>query len=160
MKSILINLLLLFYHGDKPNFLYEQMAFNYFFENIFEKEFPEEKAIHFSGFTEKNKSYLFTYVGPCFEDADRDFQINLANAAVEPDSIQKVIDIELAKSRVKFEIKKNVGKLTLNIYSATSFNDLYYVLIMLKYKSGQSYFLFELNQEGAINRWCKTGIVY
>jgi hypothetical protein len=160
MNYILINLLLLCSLSNETNIKFEQIAFDYFFENIFEKEFPDEKSIQFSGLTEKERSYLFAYVGPCFEDVDKDFQINLANAAIEPNSMNKVVNVGAIKNKVKFKMKKNKGKLALNIYSSTSLDDSNYVLIMLKYKSGQSYFLFELSNEGEINRWCKTGIVY
>lgn len=158
MKGIVFGLLFVSGLGiaqEPPQF--EQVAFDYFFEHIFFKEF-NKKSIQFSGTVKMERSYFFSYVSSCFgDDPNNEFKLGMGEAAQREVPRQA---INLATSGKNVTFKKKGSGLIMDVYRETSLDGLHYVLIMVRYKTGQSYFYFAIQDDGTIARWCKTGIVY
>lgn len=155
MKKLTIGFVLIANLGF-PQVNYEQIATNYFFDSIYFQNF-KSKTLQFSGFTNKESTYFFSYVTSCFDnDQNLQFTIKLNEAAFEiPNKEIKHIE----SSQVNLRFKKKY-KVKLGIFNETELNEKHYVLIVIAEKDRQSYFYFELLEDGTISNWCRTGVIY
>lgn len=141
---------------------YEQVAFNYFFHDIIEKEFPdlEEFKVKFSGNVEKKATTLESYLPACFSN-EYELIVNINEAAKSMNLKEKSITLEKLPNSIKIYDREVKSKQRLIVYSATQVNNLYYVRIDIeKKKSGLSVYLIELDTDGKVLRWCSTGIIF
>jgi len=132
----------------------EQIAFNYFFDNIFFKNYKlETNVIQFSGKTEINYSefgiYKPCFKYPAFESAPNRSRENSKSIPIDIGSIDKV------------RIKKSKHKYRLNVLIANKIGDTYYVQIeFTKNKHFTDAYFIKLDDNGQVLDWCKTGIVW
>jgi hypothetical protein len=132
----------------------EQASFNYFFENLFEKEYSNVSKIQFSGFSES------TFSGK-IGDPDCLDEIELSNLSKwnfeEADGNTLVID-NYTKHINK---KKNGNKLILQVYERIYVEETnFIVLIKLTKKDHFSdFYYFVVNKEMKIVKWCKLNYI-
>jgi len=130
----------------------EQIAFDFFFENIFYNEYTIDK-LQFSGIIEQDESN-FSYYRPCFEDNQFDLGITYQENDIESRTI-KTNKIR----HVKF--KKKYNRYKLYVLRATKEKEFYYVQIEIikKRQYADSYF-FKINKLNEVVEWCKSEVVF
>lgn len=139
---------------------FEQNALDYFMSKIFDENYKKIKALEFTGFTEDHLTN-FEFGHYCFSS---DFTIELA---LINNSLNKVLPkTKLAlpeKLNLKIgPIKKNSAKrFKLSVAQANEFDDMKYVTIqLLRIHHRADIFLFELDKDGNILRWCRSGAIF
>jgi len=131
----------------------EQIAFDYFFNQIFLKEYSKENIykINFKFKTEPSFSY-FNYFKPCFDEQEFTFELNNPNSSSIPININRV-------KKIKF--KKHITKFRVYVLRATKFQNNYFVLIEFsKKREFTDAYLLKINSQGDVINWCKTGVVW
>jgi hypothetical protein len=134
----------------------EQIAFDYFFNDIFPAEYKDDICkISFSGFSE-NELTSFGIYKPCFEE-----ELSKALNAKSHESKQST-PVPINREKVEgVKFKKGKSKYRLNILKASKVGDFYYVQIELTKKNHftNAYFL-QISDKEVVTEWCKTGLVW
>ena len=134
----------------------EQIAFDYFFNEIFSTEYKDDICkISFNGFTENELSSFGIYK-PCFEE---EISIKLN---VKANESKESIPISINKENVEnLKFKKGKSKYRLNIMKASKIGDFYYVQIELTKKNHftNAYYL-RISDKEVVIKCCKTGLVW
>ena len=159
MKTILVILFLLTTAGLSAQNSPEQSAFDYFFTNIFSDDYGETKLrrIGFSGHTQEELS-SFGIFKPCFEDLS--IYTQLAQN-LESKSIVTSIDIDYSPYKEMVKFKKAQKKYNLYIWRASKLNESYFVQINMEERNqGIDAYYFELDENGNVLNWCRTGLIW
>ncbi len=132
----------------------EQTVFDYFFENIFEKDYKESVCkIKFKGKSENTTSRSL-FESDCLKGKEYEFIKNNSSAILEPIDITDYHTKSIKKSKVKSRNKKY----RLKLYQSAKINDDKYLVILLmswKKLNTDSYH-FILDSNGQILEWCKV----
>lgn len=129
----------------------EQKACDYFFANIFRKEYSDYKVIEFDNQTDTTK--YWSIVHKC-KDWDDKTKGQIVSAT--PDKSTKVrattTDVRIKKRT------KNSGRLKIGVWSKVKVGDNYFVLIgtYRKLRFAEYYFI-ELDKNGQVIGTCKQG---
>ncbi len=140
--------------------LYEQKSINYFFDTIFKEKYRNEKVIEFSGYAGGALSD-FKLFENCFKKKD---SIHLKLREMSFGKVFKKKAISLSKingvSCRKVKIK-SAKRLKMWVWLANEVNGKFYVLIEIikQYRYTDAY-MFELEKDGKILRWCATGMMH
>lgn len=135
-------------HAQKSN---EQVALDYFFENILKTEYENVK-LKFSGSTEPVLTGTFS-ISECINQ-DEFKEMNL-NGFKEASSI-KLNDIFVKKAN-KLCGKGKKARITLKVYREININRNSFVLVSLNEKNIRTiHFFIKINTEQKVNGWCKT----
>lgn len=139
---------------------YEQIAFEHFFKNIFRKEYEGVNTIQFSGQLESESSN-FGILKICF-DNDIELYKKIEEAAKKTDlKVSPEVDNNAISQIINFKKRKVKNNLRLNIFKSTNVENLHYVeLSITKINRQWGVYFFEMNDNGEVKRWCKTGLIY
>ena len=131
----------------------EQIAFDYFFSDIFSKEYSEEICkIRFSGFTEKEVTNYGHYK-PCFKDDEFNFENSANYGAI----------VELSTNNVNSKIKFKKRKTKFRIYVLNAFEKEKYNIVQVEFTKNNEYtdaYYLKVNKNGKVEKWCKSGVVW
>lgn len=129
----------------------EQKACDYFFANIFSKEYSDYKVIEFDNETDTSK--YWSIVHKC-KNWDEKTKGNIMSGT--PDKSTKVI-AKGADLRVKRRTR-NSGRLKVGVWSKIKVSGYYFVLIRVyRKKEFVVYYFIELDSDGNIIETCKQG---
>lgn len=135
---------------------YERNAIFYFFDSVFSLNYPKAKSVDFSGNVEKEKSHFFR-----FDECFNDFHAKNDSLAVNSKTDIKEMnfkDLKINGYKWKKYTSYSKRRLKMFVYQANLWESKVYVLIMIiKVYSYNDAYMFELNTEGKVLRWCKTG---
>jgi hypothetical protein len=135
---------------DRPDNL-EQKACDYFFNNIFNKEYNEYKVIEFQNQTDTSKYWGVVYQCKNWDQTTRE-QITSATPG-------ETVDVKANTAHIKVKrIRKTSGRLKVYVYSHIKVNDNYFVSIATyrKLRFAEYYFI-KFDKEGNIIDTCKAG---
>jgi hypothetical protein len=149
----MINLTIIFLLATfaQPETSLEQNACDYFFSDVFKKEYPDYKVIEFSNQTDTTR-----YPGIVHKcknwDADKKRQIIFATPGKSIQVIAATKDVKIRKRTV------NSGKLKIRVWSRIKVGENYFVLIGTYRKLRfAEYFFMEFDKDGKIIGICKQG---
>src|SRR5689334_4072422 len=135
----------------RPESSLEQKATDYFFSNIFKKEYADYKAIEFDHQTDTSG-----YWGIIYKCVNWNDQIKGQILSATPDR-STYVTATVTDLRVK-KATKHSGRLKIAVWSKVMVGSSYFVLIGAYRKLRFSdYFLIELDSEGRIIQTCKQG---
>jgi hypothetical protein len=158
MRILLVLVLYLLILNCKAQSInYEQIAFEYFFKNIYNQEYySSQRKVSFKGHSEKEISMNFPIVGICLKLDSMSFRKALNMSKLRENKSYKDIDLSKVK-HINFRKKSDI---VLKLYSENEVCGLHYVEILIILKKYEVYyFIFEISDEGNIIRWCKTGYI-
>lgn len=136
----------------------EQIVFDYFFENIFDKDYKESVCkITFKGKTETTISRNL-FESDCLKDKEYESNKNSNSSILEPITIIDYHTKTIKKSKVKSRNKKY----RLRLYQSAKINDDKYLVILLmsRKKLNTDSYHFILNSNGQILEWCKVQMLH
>jgi hypothetical protein len=134
-----------------PGTSVEQKACDYFFSDIFKKEYPDYKIIEFDNQTDTSR-----YWGIVHKCTNWDKETKRQILSATPDKSTQVIAIT-SGLKVK-KTTKNSGRLRIGVWSKIKVGDNYFVLIGAYRKLRfAEYFLIELDKNGNVIGTCKQG---
>ncbi|TJY36484.1 hypothetical protein [Pontimicrobium aquaticum] len=135
----------------------EQLAFDYFIEEILAKDYVNEKSVYFSGYTQNENKLgiggLFAY---CFE-SEKPFVDFIYN--FKPKKTQPKIIIRENHPKTKFLKKFKKRKLEIEVYTSVKYDD-YYLVYINVYKQSHfvNHYLIRLKNHKVID-FCFEGEV-
>lgn len=136
----------------------EQAAFNYFFENIVQKEYKEQKLkLKFTGNSEPSTSGLFVSI-PCLNKKDNLKLLNegfkdAASVAIDENKYNDYIN------KACLTGKRKKYKLSIYRYMKLEKNNL--VLLSLNEKNRiTKFYYFIIDENNEITDWCKTSSLH
>jgi hypothetical protein len=134
----------------------EQAAFDYFFGEVFRKEFTDVATVQFSGCTEQQLTN-FGIRKICFPGEDA-LRSQIENAASGVKRSKKDIGVDKIEG-IKF--KKGSARFRLHVLQGNEINGKNYVLIEVieKDRNTTGYYI-ELDADQQVLRWCKTQMVH
>ncbi|MCA8829782.1 hypothetical protein [Hymenobacter pini] len=144
------------------NAKYEQAAFDYFFTSVYEHK--KNVKWGFSGLMEAANTQCFHLNAPCFKDSSgkkEDYTVSLA-LCNKLDSIASInnilpepVNTESGKEYLRLKYRWLHRKWMMKLYPASEVLNRHYVMISLihVYES-TSLYLFELDDNGKVLRWC------
>lgn len=138
---------------------YEQKAFEYFMDKVFNNNYKKVKSIEFSGFTEDKLADL-SFGKNCFNDEPQ-LALSLINNGLHKVFPKKeIVFSSKYQIKVKAVSRKSSKRLKLSIKQANEINNKLYVTIeLVNIYNTLDIFLLELDKNGDILRWCKTGFM-
>lgn len=151
MNMIAFILTILFSIGNDPA---EQIAINHFTSDIINRNYPESKAICFSGRTENEQSIAGPFA-KCFQ-SDEDFsQFYYQQKASDAETIV----VESASSRLQKSLKTKSKQLNLKIYRAVRHGEIEYVYLkVFKEKHFVDHYLMKISSSKVVDV-CQTNEV-
>lgn len=135
----------------------EQVAFEYFFQNIFVNSYKDVCKLEFSGSTEDEISSFGTIYNFCLGE---DVAKELYKASLENKNKNKVwINTDKLKN-TKLALNKRKQKFRVIVLKTSKINNLYYVQIeiMKKRHYVDSYF-FVIDENNDVLNWCKSNVI-
>jgi len=148
MKLLFVHLLLaIFTSGAEPNF--EQLAANYFFENIITKKYPDLKAAEFA-----TKTDTANYSGILMTCKQWDEETRRAIFS-QPIEQPKILQFPKSDIQVK-RIRKRSNKIKVFVLPRKQIGESYFVEVMAyrRHRSIDYYFL-EFNKQGQLIQLCE-----
>ncbi|MFI2744349.1 hypothetical protein ACG2LH_16560 [Zhouia sp. PK063] len=158
MKKLRIIFFLVFTINYVSAQVKEQIVFDYFFENIFEKEYKESVCkIKFKEKTEKAISRSL-FESDCLKGEEYESNKNNNSTILEPIDITDYHTKAIKKSKVKSRNKKY----RLKLYQAAKINDDKYlvILLMTRKKLNTDSYQFVLDSNGQVLKWCKVEMLH
>ena len=158
--SILLVLNFTLHQLNAQSLNYEQIAFNFFIDSVFENNYKDARIVQFSGYTEKELTSFSIYQN-CFSGKE-----SLTKKLYEK-SFNKVVDSKQLKidniNNIKFKKinKQSSRRLKLFIFPANEIDGNHFVLIqVIKKNYYRDAYMFEIDKTGSILIYCKTGMLY
>ena len=152
IRPVIIIIFSLIFYSSNAQQSYEQIAFDYFFANIFPKEYSEKICkINFSNETETVIS-AFGHYKPCFDEKEVLFSHSTKTEAIVPIKTENVNEVKFIKRKSKYKI---------NVLKTYFYKDYYYAQIEFTKKNEftNAYYL-KINKDKNVIKWCKTGVVW
>ncbi len=135
---------------------YEQVAFDYFMSDIFERDFKSLSVMEFKGKTDDTYSTLGDYKF-CLKPEEK-LQALIKNVTKEPLTISTDIKYSHIKNVTITNFKDDSNTTKLHLYHAVRVADNVYVFLTIHKQNEPLYkYVFELNVDGEILRNCRMG---
>lgn len=135
---------------------YERNAMFYFFDSVFSLNYPKAKSFEFSGNAEKEKSHFLR-----FDECFNNFRVINDSLFINSKADIKEMnfkDLKINGYKWKKYTPNSKRRLKMFVYQANVWESKVYVLIMIvKVYSYNDAYMLELNTQGKVLRWCKTG---
>ena len=145
-------------YGNAQSIKYEQNAFGYFMDSIFYENYKKIKRIDFSGLTEDELSTL-SFGKNCFTDEPQLALKLLENGMHKKFPKKEIIFPSKCEIKIKpVRAKSSKKRLKLSIKQANEIDNKIYITIeLVNFYNTVDMYLLELDKNGNVLRWCKTG---